>query len=376
MTRNNGKIKVLHILPFLNKGGGTERIVYDLLSRINPMVFDRKICVTHKPADDFQAVRFNTAGIDVYELPKKENRRDRFIGLFKHLRANDFNIAHVHTYDGNENHARFACVLARVPAIITHDHRYAYWNDRPVLNVIWSLLNLFTYRNIAASETCGDFRRKCCLWQKDKVIIINNGVALDLFRPPSYAEKRGLKASIGINPDAFVIGAVGRLVEVKQFGLFIQAAAHFRHNKNLVFILAGEGPLERELKGMAKKNKLENIHFLSWREEIAKIFKCMDVFVMSSEFHEGFGLVTAEAMASGIPIVALNSPNHVKVVTPECGVFVGSTPSDIAEGIKRIMLDKDLALRLSIKARQRAIDFFDINRAVKELEELYLCATR
>lgn len=376
MTRSNGKIKVLHILPFLNKGGGTERIVYDLLSRINPMVFDRKICVTHKPADDFQALKFNTAGIDVYELPKKENRRDRFTGLFKYLRANDFNIAHVHTYDGNENHARFACILARVPAIFTYDHRYAYWNDRPILNIVWSLLNLFTYRNIAISETCGEFRRRCCLWQKDKVVTINNGVDLNVFRPVSSDEKRKYKVRFSLNPDHFVVGAAGRLVEVKRFDLMIKAAKLLEGNKNMTFVFAGEGPLEGKLRELVENLRIRNVVFLNWVNDIASFYKCLDAYVMSSEFHEGFGLVTAEAMASGVPVVAANDINHVKVITPGHGIFVEATPQGVAEGIRQVFEDDQLAADLSEKGRRRAEECFDIDRAVKELEEIYLSAIR
>jgi glycosyltransferase involved in cell wall biosynthesis len=371
-----GKIKVLHILPFLNKGGGTERILFDLLSRINADIFEPVVCITHKEADPAQRSKFINAGIKVYELPKKQDRRKRFIGLLKYLRSDHYDIAHIHAYDGNENHARFACVLARVPAILTHDHRYAYWNDRPMLNIVWSLLNLFTYRNIAISGACGEFRRKCCLWQKDKVITINNGVDLNVFRPVLNDEKRKYKIRFGLNPDHFIVGAAGRLVEVKRFDLIIKAANLLELGKNIISVFAGEGPLEGELKELAEGLGSKNVVFLKWVNDIASFYKCLDAYVMSSEFHEGFGLVTAEAMASGVPVVAVNDTNHIKIIGPGHGIFVEPTPIGIAEGIMRIFDNKQLATALSERGRRRAEECFDIDRAVKELEEIYLSAIK
>lgn len=374
--RKKGKLRLLHILPFLNKGGGTENIVFDLLSRLDPAIFEKHVCVTHQPADDLQLTRFNAAGIDVFELPKKNNRRERFAGLFKYLRSNDFDIAHVHTYDGNENHARFVCILARVPAILTYDHRVACWNDRPILNLVWSILNLFTYKNVAISDACRDFRRQCCLWQKDKVITVNNGVDLDVFSPASSQEKLKFKMQYGIDPADFVVGAAGRLVEVKRFDMLIKAAKLLENRKNLSFVLAGSGPLEGSLKRLAEELGLKKIRFAGWLDDMPSFYKALDAYVMSSELYEGFGLVTVEAMASGVPVVAVNDPNHVKVITSGHGIFVEPTPQGISEGIERILDNGQLALELSVKGRKRAEECFDINRAVKELEELYLSAIR
>ena len=372
----NKKIKVLHVLPFLNKGGGTERIVYDILSRLDADLFESAVCVTHKEADPAQRSKFINAGIKVHELPKKQNRRERFIGLLKYLRCNNYDISHIHTYDGNENHARFVCILAGVPAILTYDHRFASWNDKPVLNLVWSALNLFTYRNVAVSDTCRDFRRQCCLWQKDKVITVNNGVDLNVFYPPSLQEKRKLKMQYGIDPGDLVVGAVGRLVEVKRFDMLIKAAKLLENRKNMTFMIAGSGPLEGSLKDLAGELGLKKIRFAGWLNDIPSFYKALDVYVMSSELYEGFGLVTAEAMASGVPVVAVNDPNHVKVITTGHGIFVEPTPQGIAKGIIEVLDDISLARELSIKARKRVEKCFDINRTVRELEDIYLCAAK
>jgi glycosyltransferase involved in cell wall biosynthesis len=223
------------------------------------------------------------------------------------------------------------------------------------------------------SDTCADFRRDTCLWQKDKVLTVVNGVDIGKFGPVETDEKRRLRSKYGLDPDSIVVGAVGRLVKVKQFDLFIRAAALFK-NKNILFILVGSGPRERELKDLAKELNLGNIRFIEWLNDVSEIYKCMDVYVMTSSFSEGFGLVTAEAMASALPIVAVKNPNHLKVITPECGIFVESAPSDIADGIDHLLHDEDLARQLSARARQRAVKEFDIDRAAKELEDLYLQA--
>jgi glycosyltransferase involved in cell wall biosynthesis len=372
----NKKIKVLHVLPFLNKGGGTERIVYDILSRLDADLFEPAICITHKEADPSQRSKYINAGIKIYELPQKSNRRDRFVGLLKYLRSNYHDIAHIHTYDTNEIYARLVCILAGVPAILTYDHRFSWWDDRPIFNLAWSTLNLFTYKNIAVSDTCRDFRRQCCFWQKDKVITVNNGVDLDVFSPASSQEKRKFKMQYGIDPGDLVVGAAGRLVEVKRFDMLIKAAKLLENRKNITFVLAGSGPLEGSLKRLAGELGLKKMRFAGWLNDSPSFYKALDAYVMSSEFNEGFGLVTAEAMASGVPVIAVNDPNHVNVITHGHGIFVDPTPQGIADGIEKILDNRQLALELSAKGRKRAEECFDVNRAVRELEELYLSAIR
>ena len=103
----------------------------------------------------------------------------------------------------------------------------------------------------------------------------------------------------------------------------------------------------------------------------------MDIFCMMSEaggdsWSEGFGLVSAEAMASGVPVVAVDTAVNREVITPACGLFCQPTPEDIAAKVALLADDVELRAKLGHNGRARAEQHFDIQQAADKLSGLYL----
>ena len=98
----------------------------------------------------------------------------------------------------------------------------------------------------------------------------------------------------------------------------------------------------------------------------------MDILLMLSTHQEGFGLVSAEAMASGLPIVAADEPIHREVIGAECAVFTEPEPDAVARATDKLLRDQDLMDRLRENTRKRACRKYDIDRVVDRLEKIYL----
>ena len=369
------KIRVLHVLPALGRGG-TEELLYRIFTHLDLDKFEIHVLCTHEVGSSWQRQRFADLGANIHALPpigsrfRRVAQLQRALAVYRFLVTHNFPIVHIHNYSGNEIYARLGAILARAPIIMTYDHdiRREVWQT----TLVWQLLNPFTYRNVAISEACRSNRAKRCGNQPQKVVTILDGIDPDQFQDLKSRDRERVRAGLGLSADTKAIVAIGRLVPWKRFHLFIQAAKCLSDLQNVSFILSGHGTLESELRALARNLGVEHkVRFLEWLEDQVDVYRIADVLVVTSDTTEGFGLVSAEAMAAGLPVVAADEPTHREIITPECGLLVPPDPKDIANGVRRLLDDGELASRLGTNGRKRAVEFFDIRRTARELSALY-----
>ncbi len=118
----------------------------------------------------------------------------------------------------------------------------------------------------------------------------------------SWLDARPVKTTPAAPP---VIGALGRLHEVKGFDLLLRAVARLRdRGVDFRLRLAGDGPELQNLRALrAELNLSDRVEFCGWLSDTAGFLSGLDLFVVPSR-HEAFGLVLVEAMAAGVPVVA------------------------------------------------------------------------
>jgi glycosyltransferase involved in cell wall biosynthesis len=158
---------------------------------------------------------------------------------------------------------------------------------------------------IAISQTQKwELTEKYKLTNTDKVHIINLG--FDLSRFLNDKPKGELRAKIGAKEGAFLIGIVGRLVQIKNHRLFLDAAALVkkRYPMRLVnFIIVGDGELRNDLEQYAKQLGInENVIFHGWEKSIQKVYSDLDLLVLTSN-NEGTPVSIIESMAASVPVV-------------------------------------------------------------------------
>ena len=98
--------------------------------------------------------------------------------------------------------------------------------------------------------------------------------------------------------------ALGRLHRNKAFDVLLRALTRV---PSAYLWIAGEGPLRRELEGLAEHLAIKpRVRFLGWREDVAALFAACDMFVCPSR-HEPLGNVVIEAWAQEAPVIAASS---------------------------------------------------------------------
>jgi glycosyltransferase involved in cell wall biosynthesis len=135
----------------------------------------------------------------------------------------------------------------------------------------------------------------------------------------AFAEGDGARARrrFKLPPKAFVVGHVGRLAPEKNLPYLAEAVGTFlKQNRNAWFLVVGGGPSEEKLREIAKKHGVESRLVLAGAQtgqNLHDAYQAMDVFAFSSR-SETQGLVVAEAMAAGVPVVALKASGVREVV--------------------------------------------------------------
>jgi len=158
-----------------------------------------------------------------------------------------------------------------------------------------------------------------------QLMTIRNGIDVRRFRP-SPARRRAARRAWGLPGEALVFGAVGRLHAQKGYELAVDAFAALTRRlpgRDLRLVLVGEGPLREALLAAAARARLgDRFRLLDFSREPWNAYAAFDVFLMPSR-NEGLPLTLLEAMACGVPPVAMRVGGIPEVLThPALGWLV------------------------------------------------------
>ena len=172
-----------------------------------------------------------------------------------------------------------------------------------------------------------------------KVKLIKNGINTDIFYRDSNLSREEVLKEYGIENNCDnVISYVGKLTEIKGVDTLLDALA-INNDDNLITLFVGDGELRDELEGKAKLYGLKNVHFLGNlpQDELQKIYNIVDCSIVPSR-KEAFGLVAAEALACGAPVIVSNIGGLTEIVSDDLGlVFKVNDSKDLASKINEVL---------------------------------------
>jgi glycosyltransferase involved in cell wall biosynthesis len=231
-----------------------------------------------------------------------------------------------------------------VPIIFTHHTRYEdYTHYVPfsdamkevAIQVPTHFANLCD-GVIAPSESLARIIRKRGV--TTPIAVIPTGIDLRAF---ASADGAAFRTRMKIPDDAFVVGHVGRLAEEKNLGYLAEAVAlYLKKDPKVRFLVVGDGPGRDELKGAFEKHGVADRLILAGKRTgrvLREAYRAMDVFAFASK-SETQGMVVAEAMAAGVPVVALNASGVREVVVDGKNGFLlpaNATAEDFAQALGR-----------------------------------------
>lgn len=191
----------------------------------------------------------------------------------------------------------------------------------------------------------------------ERVVVVHDGVdPAPLDAAP--ADRAGVRAALGLPPDAVLVGAVGALVDHKAHHLLIRALAELPGVHGVVL---GEGPLRGSLEALAARLRVP-VHLVGHRADVGRWLKSLDVLVHPS-VGEGLGQVVIEAAFAGVPSVVSQAGG-----LSETGLGIPVAPGDVA-GLAR-------AIRRALGGvgpidREALVARFGVDRMVRDTVAAY-----
>lgn len=289
-----------------------------------------------------------------------------------------------HPYVLGDSALRYAADK-NAPAIFTHHtlhEEYTHYVpfDSPTLKQF--VIELCTqYANlcdavIAPSESIAELIKKRGVISS--IHVIPTGIDVKAF---SSGKRAKFRNAHGLPGKAFVIGHVGRLAPEKNLPYLGKAVVQFlKESKDARFLVIGDGPSAQILRDLFVRKNLANRLVMPGKQtgrDLQDAYAAMDVFAFSS-FSETQGLVLAEAMAAGLPVVALDASGVREVVRDGKNGFLldaGADESAFAEQLQKLEQDRALRRRLSTGAKQTAREFSEGTSTRKALD-LYTAVLR
>jgi len=362
------KIDVLHLIGTLSPGGAERNLYYLAESMAGSRLRYGICCLVERGefADEIAGPR-----LPVFDLEfRKRHFLRTVLRLRKLLKEHGVTVLHTHLYYPGVI-GRIAAWLAGVPVVITHEHGKTLWK-KWYHRAFERLAIGRTDLRIAVSQDIMNLRMRTENTPPAKIRLVYNAV------DPSHLEvddqtRKKTREALGID-NFMVVGTVGRLVDAKSYDLLLEVAREVCDKKPYVrFILAGAGPLEKEL--LEKRDALdltERFLFLGQRRDIPQLLAATDLYVISSK-REGLPISLIEAMMARKPVVSTAVGGIPDTLTPACdGILV--EPGDkaaLARAITDLIDNRPKMEVLGQNARKKAIERYSPGKILAELETIY-----
>jgi len=207
-----------------------------------------------------------------------------------------------------------------------------------------------------------------------KVVEIPAGVDLARFAP---GDRLAARRRIGLPPDATLVLTVRRLEARMGIESLLRAFAIIRAKRpDAVLAIAGRGSLDAELRRLAESLSISGaVRWLGFVPEadLPELYRAADLFVLPTRALEGFGLVTLEALACGVPAIGTDVGATAEILRPLDPELVIATPApdDITASVLRFLARADRPA-LAERCRSYVEERYSWPPMIERYESLFL----
>jgi glycosyltransferase involved in cell wall biosynthesis len=218
-------------------------------------------------------------------------------------------------------------------------------------------------------------------FNKAKLCVIPGGVDIEEFKPSDSREETSfIRKKLKLKEEIPLLLTVRRLEQRMGLENLIFAAGILcRRNPELKFqmVIIGKGRLEDRLAQLILKQEVSQcvqLVGLVSRETLPLYFRCADLFVLPTIAIEGFGLVTAEALSSGIPVMGtpVGATKEILKQVDEKLLFHKTSPEALAKGIETYLKSPKVFYSMKPKCRDLAVAQYSWETVVQKIEQEFI----
>jgi glycosyltransferase involved in cell wall biosynthesis len=415
------RTRVLRIIARLNVGGPARHVVW-LTEGLKSAGYETLLVAGVVPPgeDDmgYVAAASSITPIIVPEMSREISPRDALTiwKLFRLMLRKRPDIVHTHTAKAGTV-GRVAGLMYRwlTPTVLIgkprtcrfvhtyHGHvfhsYYGPTKSRLFRSVERLLARLATDRIVVVSEQQRrEINEVFRVGRREQFAVIPLGIDASAYANWQQRRPR-LRVELKANENDVLVGIVGRLTEIKNHKLFLQAAARLKEilgarpatmgntgMRRVRFVIVGDGNLRDDLEAQAKSLGLSgDLVFLGTRKDPENFYPALDIVALTS-LNEGTPLTLIEAMANARPVIATAVGGVVDLLGPTvsqsggeigyalCERGVSVNTGDVmgfAHGLARLIEDKALRRELGEQGRDFVAKNYAKERLLRDIAELY-----
>lgn len=249
--------------------------------------------------------------------------RDFAVGTWRAIASGRWDLVHAHGLSAGI----FCTPIAKlfgVPCVVTQhevilDTQYVDWRGKLIRAVTRAGLALATRIHTVSHSAAANLkslvrgRKATC----ERITVISNGIDSPMFFDATAVD---LRAELGLDANAFLIGFFGRFMMPKGFATLVEAVDRLRTQapelaRRIVVVAVGSGAYRaREERTINSMGLQANFRFLDFRPLVAGLIKAMDVVAVPSLW-EACGLIAMETLTCGAPLICSDCEALVEVTT-------------------------------------------------------------
>lgn len=237
------------------------------------------------------------------------------------------------------------------------------------------------HRLIAVSQDTAKFYTDDVKVKASKVGVINNGIETSVY---ANGDGQALRQQwldeyvpVSDQENCVFVGMVGRLVDAKNHGRLIEAAAKWKDSApHIRTLIVGDGPLAGDIdQGIQDHELSERVFRLGSRRDVPDILSALDIFVLSSD-REGHPLTALEAQAARTPVVLTRAGGCEDALAKEGdntgGILVNKDVDEFAQAVASMANDAAMRSQMAEFAQGYALKHFDLDGMVDRYAEVML----
>jgi glycosyltransferase involved in cell wall biosynthesis len=397
-------MKILRIIARLNVGGPARHVVW-LTQALQDDEFQTSLIAgTVPPGEDdmgYFAKEHGVTPLYITEMSREISLSDlkSLIKIYRQIKTEKPDVIHTHTAKAGTL-GRIAGTMYRWitwrsiigrprPVRMVHTfhghvfHSYYSSGKTRVFLAIERALALASDRIIVLSDQqLNEINSKYRVGKSDRFSVVPLGIDIDRFSADEETRQR-LRSEFGFKESDVVVGFVGRLTEIKNLSLLLQAAALCRDRTDVKFLIVGDGHLRQSLESQAASMELTDlVTFIGNREDISDIYNALDIVALTS-LNEGTPLSLIEAMAAGKPVISTGVGGVRDLLGDAAGSHDGFTvcergiradtfePEDFRHGLVHLIDNDDQRSQMADRAKQFVRQIYSKQRLIEDIKRLY-----
>ena len=380
-------VKVLRVIARLNVGGPALHVAYLTAGLAGRGYETTLVAGTLARGEESMAGVSEARGVRIETLPALHREigplRDAqaILRLARLIRDERPTILHTHTAKAGAV-GRIAALLAgtaRPPIIVHTFHGHVlrgYFNPLTTLafRTLERWLARITTVLVAVSPEVRDDLVKLRVAPASKFRIVRLGIELDERTGGNEDARAETRRQLGVPPDAFIVGWVGRMTAVKRTDDVIRALRGLvDRGVDAYLCLVGDGPDRDHLERYAHElGVVKRCLFMGYQQDVAQFYGAIDALLLPS-VNEGTPVSVIESLAAQRPAVATRvggTPDVIRDGIDGFLVEVGDADA-LSERLAQLAADPERRAQMGADGRERVLERYAVERLVDDIDRLY-----